>query len=60
VVTTEKMKTKMTLSQVSNFFHVPTKDYFINVLDYSVYRKLSYPPSLPLPEKVEKNAMTLL
>ncbi len=56
----EKKATTMTLGQSSNYFHIPTKDYFINTLDYAVYRKLSYPPSLPLPEKVEKNTMTLL
>lgn len=50
----------MTLGQASNFFHIPTKDYFVNVLDYSVYRKLPFPPSLPTTEKVEKNALTLL
>ncbi len=60
VLSLEKAKTKMTLSQACNFFHIPTKDYFINVLDYSVYRKLSYPPSLPLPAREEKNSMTLL
>lgn len=60
IITPEKAKTKMTLSQVANFFHIPTKDYFVNTLDYAVYRKLSYPPSLPLPEVVEKNALTLL
>lgn len=59
-VTPEKKGTKMTLSQVSNYFHIPTKDYFINALDYSVYRKLPYPASLPTPEKVEKNALTLI
>ena len=59
-LTSEKKKTKMTLGQASNFFHIPTKDFFVNVLDYSVYRKLPFPPSLPTPDKVEKNALTLL
>lgn len=60
VMSAEKQKTKMTLWQVANFFHIPTKDYFVNILDYSVYRKLSYPPYLPTPENVERNALTLL
>ncbi len=59
-VTPEKKSTKMTLSQVSNYFHIPTKEYFINSLDYSVYRKLPYPAALPTPENVEKNALTLI
>ena len=59
-VTPEKKGTKMTLGQVANYFHIPTKDYFINSLDYSVYRKLPYPATLPTPENVEKNALTLI
>lgn len=34
-----------------NFFHIPTKNYFIKGLDYTLYRKLPYPSNLP--EKTE-------
>jgi hypothetical protein len=59
-ITPEKKTTQMNLSQVANFFHIPTKDIFVNVLDYAVYRKLSYPPKLPTTENTERNALTLL
>lgn len=51
---------QLTLPQLVNFFHLPTNDYFIKSLDYSLYRKLHYPSNLPLPESTEKNALTLL
>lgn len=56
----ESKSVKLTLPQLVNFFHLPTNDYFIKSLDYSVYRKLPFPSNLPTPENVEKNALTLL
>ena len=34
-------------SEVINLFHIPTKDYFIKGLDYTLYRKLPYPSNIP-------------
>lgn len=59
-ITSEKNTTEATLSQAVNFFHIPTADYAVHALDYSVYRKLPAPISLPTTEKVERNALTLL
>ncbi|MFZ5341102.1 MAG: hypothetical protein ACOZBL_00570 [Patescibacteria group bacterium] len=59
----EKMSPKYNLanySQVINFFHLPTKEYFIKNFDYLVYRKLPYPPNLPTRDNSEKNDITLL
>lgn len=56
----ESKSVKLTLPQMVNFFHVPTNDYFIKALDYSIYRKLPFPSKLPTPENTERNAMTLL
>lgn len=56
----EPKSVKLTLPQMVNFFHVPTNDYFIKALDYSIYRKLPFPSKLPTPENTERNAMTLL
>jgi hypothetical protein len=59
-ITPLKVGTKMNLSQVANFFHIPTTDSIVKNLDYSVYRKVAYPSNLPTPDSVEKNALTLL
>ncbi len=59
-ITPEKSSSEATLSQAVNFFHIPTADYTVHALDYSVYRKLPAPISLPTTEKVERNALTLL
>lgn len=50
----------LSLTQVNNFFHLPTRDYFIKSLDYAVYRKLPAPSNLPTLENSEKNDITLL
>ncbi len=36
------------LWQITNFFHLPTKNYFIKWLEYSKYKKLPYPNNLPI------------
>lgn len=59
-ITPEKAGTEMTLPQAVNFFHIPTKDYAVHALDYSIYRKLPAPITLPTPASVERNALTLL
>lgn len=59
-VSPDKKTTKMTLPQVSNFFHIPTANTIAKNLDYSVYRKLPYPANLPTPDNTERNALTLL
>lgn len=58
-ITPEKHTTEATLSQAVNFFHIPTSEYAVHALDYSVYRKLPAPISLPTTQKVERNALTL-
>lgn len=50
----------MALNQLVNFFHLPTKEYFLKSLQYSVYRKLPYPPNLATLENTENNEITLL
>ncbi|MEI7477233.1 MAG: FtsK/SpoIIIE domain-containing protein [bacterium] len=60
-VTPERKSTICTLSQVVNFFHLPTTDYSVKSLDYCSYRKLPYPSNLPSTSNTnEKNGLTLL
>lgn len=49
-----------TYNQMVNFFHLPTKEFFIKNFDYLVYRKLPYPPIIPTRDNSEKNDITLL
>lgn len=59
-LTPEKQSTEVTLAQAVNFFHIPTAEYAVHALDYSIYRKLPAPISLPTTATVERNALTLL
>lgn len=47
-------------SQAINVFHLPTKINFIKGLDYTVYRKLPYPTTLPTPDNTTAKELTLL
>ncbi|HMT01239.1 MAG TPA: DUF87 domain-containing protein [Candidatus Absconditabacterales bacterium] len=59
IMSTPKFK-GLNLNQAINFFHLPTSDYFIKSLSYSVYRKLPYPTNLATLENSEKNDLTLI
>lgn len=59
-ISNEPKSVSLTIPQLVNFFHLPTSDYFIKSMEYSVYRKLPYPSNLPTPENSEKNGLTLL
>lgn len=59
-ISPDAKSSKLILPQLVNFFHIPTNDYFIKQLDYSIYRKLPFPSLLPTPENTERNALTLL
>lgn len=50
----------LSFAQVINLFHIPTKANFVKGLDYTVYRKLPYPTSIPTPENTPANELTLL
>lgn len=50
----------MTFSQIINFFHLPTKANFIKGLEYTVYRKLPYPTTIPTPENTPAKQLTLI
>ena len=43
----EPQRMYCSFSEVINLFHIPTKDYFIKGLDYTLYRKLPYPSNIP-------------
>ena len=50
----------VSFSQAINVFHLPTKVNFIKGLDYTLYRKLSYPTNIPTPENTPEKELTLL
>lgn len=50
----------VSFSQAINVFHLPTKINFIKGLDYTVYRKLPYPTTLPTPDNTPAKELTLL
>ncbi len=50
----------MLRSQVVNFFHIPTQQYFTKALDYAVYRKLPYPYPLPTEQNTKQDEFTLI
>lgn len=43
-----------------NLFHLPTKANFVKGLDYTVYRKLPYPTTIPTPENTPAHQLTLI
>lgn len=47
-------------SQVINFFHLPTKINFVKGLDYTVYRKLPYPTTIPTADNTTEKELTIL
>lgn len=60
-----KLKSKakyhpMTIDQVVNFFHVPTKANFAKWLEYTVYKKLPYPTNLPTIKNTPERELTIL
>lgn len=48
------------ISQVVNFFHIPTKANFIKWLEYTLYKKLPYPTNLSTLENSAKGDITIL
>jgi hypothetical protein len=50
----------MTIDQVVNFFHVPTKANFAKGLEYTVYKKLPYPTNLPTIKNTPEGELTIL
>ncbi len=50
----------MTLDQVVNFFHIPTKANFAKWLEYTVYKKLPYPTNLPTVKNTPEWELTIL
>ena len=50
----------VSFAQAINVFHLPTKINFIKGLDYTVYRKLPYPTTLPTPDNSPAKELTLL
>ncbi len=54
------IKNLMKISNVINFFHLPTSDQFIKNLEYIKYRRLPYPANLPTLENTDKNEITIL
>ena len=60
LIATPKLHT-LTISQIINFFHFVDGSHFINGLDYSLYRKLPAPPTIPtLDDMSNKNDLTIL
>lgn len=51
---------KLSMSQIVNFFHLPTKENYIKNLDYVTFRKLPYPSNVPTLDNTENNDITLL
>lgn len=47
-------------SQIVNFFHIPTQQFFTKALDYAVYRKLPYPYPLPIETNTPAGEFTLI
>jgi hypothetical protein len=50
----------MTFDQAVNFFHIPTKENFVNSMEYTVYRKLPYPTNLPTLKNTPEGEFTTL
>ena len=50
----------VSFSQAINVFHLPTKANFVKGLEYTLYRKLSYPTNIPTPENTPWKELTLL
>lgn len=50
----------MTHTQAVNFFHLPTLDNFNKGLEYTLYRKLSYPTNLPTTRNTDSKTLTIL
>ena len=50
----------VSFSQAINMFHLPTKANFVKWLDYTLYRKLSYPTNIPTPDNTPEKELTLL
>jgi hypothetical protein len=50
----------VSFSQAINVFHLPTKANFVKGLEYTLYRKLSYPTNIPTPENTPEKELTLL
>lgn len=59
IKTSEKFQ-GMTHSQAGNFFHIPTMENFNKGLDYTLYRKLSYPTNLPTTKNTPNSELTVL
>ncbi len=51
---------KLSMSQIVNFFHLPTKENYIKNLDYVTFRKLPYPSNVPTLDNTDTNDITLL
>lgn len=50
----------VSFSQIINLFHLPTKANFVKGLEYTVYRKLPYPTTIPTPENTPAKQLTLI
>lgn len=50
----------MTFNQAVNFFHIPTHANFVKWLEYTVYRKLPYPTTLPTIKNTNEKELTIL
>lgn len=50
----------VSFAQAINVFHLPTKINFVKGLDYTVYRKLPYPTTIPTPENTAEKELTIL
>jgi hypothetical protein len=50
----------MTFGQAVNFFHIPTQANFVKGLEYTIYRKLPYPTSLPTIKNTNEKELTIL
>lgn len=48
------------VNQFVNLFHIPLKEHPSKLIQYTDYRKLSYPMNLPTRENSQKNDITLL
>lgn len=50
----------LSMTQIVNFFHLPTKENYIKNLDYVTFRKLPYPSNVPTLDNTDNNDITLL
>ncbi len=47
-------------NQAVNFFHIPTMENFVKGLEYTLYRKLSYPTNMPTTKNTDQKTLTIL